>query len=163
MGGFNGQESLNSVEYYDPASDQWTMVRPMRDRRSGVGVATHRGVLYAAGGFNGTRRLASMERYDPDTDDWRPLPPMLNARSNFAMTMAEDQILVIGGYGGRHTTARVELYDVYNDRWTVSTELSYSRSALSACVVTGLPNVDHYTSRYSPDLSTDSVDQLTSP
>ena len=49
MGGFNGQESLNSVEYYDPATNQWTMVRPMRDRRSGVGVATHRGVLYAAG------------------------------------------------------------------------------------------------------------------
>ena len=49
MGGFNGQESLNSVEYFDPVNNQWTMIRPMRDRRSGVGVASHRGVLYAAG------------------------------------------------------------------------------------------------------------------
>ena len=49
MGGFNGQESLNSVEYYNPNTNQWTMVRPMKDRRSGVGVSAHRGQLYAAG------------------------------------------------------------------------------------------------------------------
>ena len=37
----------------------------------------------------------------------------------------------------------------------MSTELSYSRSALSACVVSGLPNVDLYTSRYTPEADSD--------
>lgn len=91
MGGFNGQESLSSTECYDPSTNQWTLVKPMRDRRSGVGVVAHCGLIYAAGGFNGTRRLRSLVRYNPDTDEWTTLHSMLNARSNFAMTVSFGQ------------------------------------------------------------------------
>lgn len=109
LGGFNGQESLSSAECYDPLTNQWTLLQPMRECRSGVGVVAHRGCVYAAGGFNGTRRLNSVERYDPDEDEWRPLSPMLNARSNFAMTVSGDLPLC-----GRHLntllTNRLKLF-----------------------------------------------------
>lgn len=36
-GGFDGQECLQTAEYYDPVTNQWTMIQPMRSRRSGVG------------------------------------------------------------------------------------------------------------------------------
>jgi len=41
-GGFNGQECLHNAESYDPAANQWTMIAPMRNRRSGVGVIAYR-------------------------------------------------------------------------------------------------------------------------
>jgi kelch-like protein 10 len=42
-GGFNGQECLNSAEYYDPQTSQWSVLAPMRNRRSGVGIVAHAG------------------------------------------------------------------------------------------------------------------------
>jgi len=36
-GGFDGQECLQTAEYYNPVTNQWTMIQPMHSRRSGVG------------------------------------------------------------------------------------------------------------------------------
>ncbi len=36
VGGFNGNESLNSVEFYEPESNVWTIIKPMNTRRSGT-------------------------------------------------------------------------------------------------------------------------------
>ena len=36
-GGFDGQECLQTAEYYNPITNQWTMIQPMRSRRRGVG------------------------------------------------------------------------------------------------------------------------------
>jgi hypothetical protein len=33
-GGFNGQEVLNSVEFYDPTVNEWNFTRPMSNPRS---------------------------------------------------------------------------------------------------------------------------------
>ena len=41
-GGFNGQECLRSAESYDSATNQWTMLATMRNRRSGVGIIAYR-------------------------------------------------------------------------------------------------------------------------
>lgn len=36
-GGFDGQECLHTAEYYNPITNQWTLIQPMQNRRSGVG------------------------------------------------------------------------------------------------------------------------------
>jgi len=46
-GGFNGQECMNSAEYFDPKTNQWTIIAPMRNRRSGVGVIAYHNSIYA--------------------------------------------------------------------------------------------------------------------
>jgi len=84
-GGFNGQECLNSAEYYDPATNQWTMIAPMRNRRSGVGVIAHYGHVYSVGGFNGITRMNNGERYNPDTNSWTNIAEMYSPRSNFGI------------------------------------------------------------------------------
>lgn len=52
-GGFNGQECMNSVEVYDPDTNQWTNLAPMRSRRSGVScIAYHNKVFRYSQIFN---------------------------------------------------------------------------------------------------------------
>uniref|UniRef100_T1IUX1 Uncharacterized protein n=1 Tax=Strigamia maritima TaxID=126957 RepID=T1IUX1_STRMM len=47
MGGFNGQECMNTAEVYDPEVNQWTMIAPMRNRRSGVSCIAYHSNIYA--------------------------------------------------------------------------------------------------------------------
>ena len=84
-GGFNGQECLNNAECYDPSTNQWTMIAPMRNRRSGVGVIAYRDHIYALGGFNGITRMNTGEKYNPASNTWQTIPEMYNPRSNFAI------------------------------------------------------------------------------
>lgn len=102
-GGFDGQECLQTAEYYNPITNQWTLIQPMRNRRSGVGesfrwdegfsfltyldkgVIAYRDAVYAIGGFNGTARLSTGERYNPSMNTWRPITDMFHPRSNFAI------------------------------------------------------------------------------
>ena len=38
---------MNSAEYFDPKTNQWTMIAPMRNRRSGIGVIAYHNSIYA--------------------------------------------------------------------------------------------------------------------
>lgn len=48
-GGFNGRECMSSAEVYDPELNQWTLIAPMRLRRSGVSCIAYHGFVYALG------------------------------------------------------------------------------------------------------------------
>uniref|UniRef100_A0AAZ1XVV0 BACK domain-containing protein n=1 Tax=Oreochromis aureus TaxID=47969 RepID=A0AAZ1XVV0_OREAU len=52
-GGFNGNECLQTAEYYNPETNQWTMISPMNSRRSGIGVIAYADHVFAVGGFDG--------------------------------------------------------------------------------------------------------------
>ena len=84
-GGFNGQECLNTAECFDPKTRQWTMIAPMRNRRSGIGVVAHDGCVYAVGGFNGITRMNNGEKYSPATNAWTNITEMYSPRSNFGI------------------------------------------------------------------------------
>lgn len=83
-GGFDGIEIFSSAEYYCPITDQWTMITPMRNLRSGVSVVAHQDFVYALGGFNGVTRINSVERYSPTSNSWQTIQEMDTPRSNFA-------------------------------------------------------------------------------
>ena len=97
---------MNSAEYFDPKTNQWTMIAPMRSRRSGVGVIAYHNSIYALfvknrkilficnhsnfrGGFNGSTRMSSAERYNPKTNTWMSISDMYNPRSNFAIEVGD--------------------------------------------------------------------------
>ncbi|CAH2234407.1 jg21211 [Pararge aegeria aegeria] len=143
-GGFNGQECMNSVEVYDPDTNQWTNLAPMRSRRSGVSCIAYHNKIYVIGGFNGISRMCSGEVYDPNTNTWSPVPDMYNPRSNFAIEVIDDMIFAIGGFNGVTTIYHVECYDERTNEWYEATDMNIYRSALSACVIMGLPNVYDY-------------------
>ena len=90
-GGFNGTECLNSTETYDPETNQWTLVSPMNNSRSGLGVIAYKGDVYALGGFNGIVRMCSAERYCPKSNKWRTIADMGGPRSNFAVEVINNR------------------------------------------------------------------------
>ncbi|GAA6066045.1 kelch-like protein 10 isoform X3 [Tachysurus ichikawai] len=144
-GGFNGNECHFTAECFDPHHDQWTLIVRMHMRRSGVGVIALNNQLFAIGGFDGDSRTQSIEAFNLHTNSWRILSPMFNPRSNFGVEVMDGCLYVIGGYSGEGTTSRCEYYDVYKDEWFDIQDMNISRSAVSCCVVSGLPNVTDYT------------------
>ncbi|XP_014471269.1 PREDICTED: kelch-like protein 10 [Dinoponera quadriceps] len=143
-GGFDGHDCMNTAEVYDPNTNQWTMITAMRYRRSGVSCISYHGCVYVIGGFNGISRMCSGEKYKPSTNSWSHIPDMYNPRSNFAIEVIDDMIFAIGGFNGVTTTYQVECYDEKTNEWYEATDMNMCRSALSACVIMGLPNVHDY-------------------
>uniref|UniRef100_A0AAR2KHI3 BTB domain-containing protein n=1 Tax=Pygocentrus nattereri TaxID=42514 RepID=A0AAR2KHI3_PYGNA len=144
-GGFNGIECLFTAECYNPESNQWSLITPMSIRRSGVGVITYREQVYAVGGFDSNNRLRNAEAYNPLTNTWRSIHNMFNPRSNFGIEVVDDFLYVVGGFNGLTTTFKAEWYDQTTDKWYQAHDMAIFRSALSCCVVPGLPNITEYT------------------
>jgi kelch-like protein 10 len=143
-GGFNGTECLSSAEVYDPETNQWTVIAPMRNRRSGVSCIAYHNSVYVVGGFNGISRMCSGEKYNPASNTWTSIPDMYNPRSNFAIEVIDDMIFCIGGFNGVTTIYHVECFDERTNEWYEATDMNIYRSALSACVIMGLPNIYDY-------------------
>lgn len=57
-GGFNGNECLFTAEVYNAESNQWTVIAPMRSRRSGIGVIAYGEHVYAVSFFHTTKLIA---------------------------------------------------------------------------------------------------------
>ncbi|XP_046968333.1 kelch-like protein 10 [Vanessa cardui] len=141
VGGFNGQEVLSSAEIFDSETKQWSFIRSMLSPRSGVSLIAYRDSLYALGGFNGYSRLNTGERFCPQRgSEWQEVTEMFSARSNFATVLLDDMIFVIGGFNGSTTIPHVECYDGDTLEWYDAAPMNLTRSALSACVLAGLPN-----------------------
>lgn len=90
---------------------------------------------------------------------------MLTPRSNFGIEVMDDHLFVVGGFNGFTTTHCVENYSSVEDEWNEFCDMDIFRSALSCCVVFGLPNMaDYVVSRdalpqlYLDDEGTDSDD-----
>ena len=84
MGGFDGQNSLSTVERYDPVKNAWEAVAPMSAARDGSAAVVVDGKLYVMGGFDGQNELSSVERYDPARNEWVAMASMaLNTRTSF--------------------------------------------------------------------------------
>lgn len=66
---------------YDPDEDQWSAVKPMKNKRLGVGLAVVNRILYAIGGYDGEKRHNSCESYHPENDEWNYIKPMNTVRS----------------------------------------------------------------------------------
>lgn len=70
-GGYNREECLRTVECYDPHTDHWSFLAPMRTPRARFQMAVLMGQLYVVGGSNGhSDDLSCGEMYDPSIDDW---------------------------------------------------------------------------------------------
>lgn len=117
----SGAEAVcsNEVFCYNPLTDIWSQVRPMRQARAQLKLVALDGLLYAIGG----ECLYSMERYDPRTDAWTscaPLPAGSFPVAHEAVACRGD-IYVTGG----HLFYRLLRYSPAKDAWD---ECPYSAS-----------------------------------
>jgi len=98
----NPATSVDIVEEYDPATDQWgALRRSMPTPRSAMGWGTFRGRIYVAGGevrdqkLWGTFRV--VEAYEPATNSWSTLPPIPIPRHGHAAAVIGNRLHVVSG------------------------------------------------------------------
>lgn len=101
----------DQVFCYNPATGDWSTVRPLRQARSQLRLLALDGHLYAVGG----ECLLSVERYDPRADRWSAVAPL--PRGAFAVAheaaACNGEIYVSGG----SLFYRLLKYDPRHDEW----------------------------------------------
>ncbi len=111
---------LATAQTYDPATDTWAAVAPMRSpRRDHTATLLPDGTVLVVSGdagspFYSPSPVVGVERYDPQADRWTPVAPLDHARFGHGVALLRDgRVLVFGGYGD----ATAAIYDPAADRW----------------------------------------------
>ena len=140
-GGNNRSTILKSVECYELPLNEWKLIHPMRQSRSGNALVSCQRCLYSLGGFNHeTGYLSSVERLPDVLSTWAESRPMLKPRRWFAAVNCENAIYAIGGQCSDEvsaTTKTVERFDPDQDEWMYVSKMHAARSAHAACVMHG--------------------------
>lgn len=94
--------NTNVVEEYDPATDQWGLVKAkMPTERSGGAWAVYKGRIYVAGGEHQDNYLLAafraLEAYDPTSNSWEELPKMPMPRHGLAGAVVGDHLHFASG------------------------------------------------------------------
>lgn len=61
---------LKSVEHFDPSTNEWQTVAPMRQKRYSPAACVSHGFIYVFGGYGDGVPLSSVERYDSRQNSW---------------------------------------------------------------------------------------------
>jgi hypothetical protein len=126
-----GRVILSSMEQYDAASGQWSVMAAMRTARSHFGSCVIAGELYVAGGRgDGNNRLLSVEKYSPLSDTWNAVAPMPRAPIMHAAVAVGSAMYVFGG-----ATVVSLKFDSTQGNWSEIAPMSTVRIACAACTL----------------------------
>jgi hypothetical protein len=106
VGGYGGDEVLQSVAVYDVAAEVWSVLpAEMMVNRRGYAAAVHGNKIYVLGGMDeGHTSVRSVEVYDIVTGEWGMVSGEMHvARCFFAAAVHGDTLCAIGGVGAEHT------------------------------------------------------------
>ncbi|XP_032718517.1 influenza virus NS1A-binding protein isoform X2 [Lontra canadensis] len=120
-GGYNREECLRTVECYDPHTDHWSFLAPMRTPRARFQMAVLMGQLYVVGGSNGhSDDLSCGEMYDPSIDDWTPVPELRTNRCNAGVCALNGKLYIVGGSDpyGQKGLKNCDVFDPVTKSWT---------------------------------------------
>jgi hypothetical protein len=119
VGGFHPPSYLADTTCYDPATDAWWPVAPLRDARREHGCAAleQLGIVVVCGGYDGERYVPSTEMFDPRAQGWRPLAPLKRPRQLLACASAGGCVYAVGGFDGKAAGPWVDIYDARKDEW----------------------------------------------
>ncbi|WP_437308227.1 kelch repeat-containing protein [Sorangium sp. So ce388] len=139
-GGWSYSGSVQRAQLFDPASDTWSVTRPMSVFRCyHSATLLHDGRVLVAGGSDNQAPLSSAELFDPELERWEPAGEMETARQDQTATRLQDgSVLVAGGQGDFRTgyTKTAELYRPSFNSWrTTVLEMNTARFGHSATLL----------------------------
>ncbi|XP_063218405.1 influenza virus NS1A-binding protein-like isoform X2 [Bacillus rossius redtenbacheri] len=137
-GGYDRGECLKEVECYDPDTNLWVSLAPMREARGRFDVAVVKGRVYAVGGSNGTSELATVEMYDPAARRWSRVTSLPLARCNTGVCDLDDKIYCVGGWNGQVGIRQCDVYDPVDASWTQIAPLQMGRYQAGVCAMGGM-------------------------
>ena len=142
MSGGGIYSTFNTVEAYDPSTDNWSTKAPMPTSRGALAVQFANGILYAIGGGTNGQVLATNEAYNPVTDSWTTKSPLSNPFMLTDLVWDGGRIYLIGGWeeftGGAAISNSVEAYDPSLDTWTIEPSLLFNREASAVGTINGV-------------------------
>ena len=129
-----GGESLekgvtNLIDVYDPKSNSWMLVNPMKEKKTNFAASVYQGKIYVIGGYREDGRffMNTVEIYTPENNTWSKGKPLPSRRGWMESTVANDKIYVIGGRTvDFHNTNAVEIYDPIQDEWSLGPTMKES-------------------------------------
>lgn len=121
VGGYAGGDNvcLDSAERYDPQSQQWVRIAPMKKARRALSLVAMPDGIYAIGGFTGKDYVSQVERYEILSDEWVTVRPMLSAKCTMSCVVSlpdYQYIYVLGGFNGQ-PLGEIERYDSNKEVW----------------------------------------------
>ncbi|KAM6980249.1 kelch repeat and BTB domain-containing protein 12 [Aplochiton taeniatus] len=145
----------NRLLEYDPDTNKWTELRPMKYSKFRCGVVALNGEIYVLGGIGcegvdrGQSRhcLDAVEIYNPDGDFWRDGPtlpsPQLSLHTNASNAGAVGGKLYVCGYykgADRHDNITKDILelDPFENRWTVVARQVLMHDRYDICLVANL-------------------------
>ncbi|XP_042906342.1 kelch-like protein 5 isoform X2 [Parasteatoda tepidariorum] len=85
-----GVSRFECVERYDPRTDTWTLVAPMKIGRDAIGVGVLGDRLIAVGGYDGQSYLKIVEAYDPQTNEWEEIKELEDGRAGMCVVVVKN-------------------------------------------------------------------------
>jgi N-acetylneuraminic acid mutarotase len=104
IGGFDGMHWLDSVERYDPACKQWTLLPDrMAQPRNSFACCVYRNEIYVVGGYQGEGRYPrEVEVFSPVSGRWTVVSHLPEGRNARALFVLQDRLYVLGGNDPSH-------------------------------------------------------------
>jgi N-acetylneuraminic acid mutarotase len=144
---FTGQsdQSVGTLEAYDPSTNTWRILAPMPTGRNHFGAAVVDGKIYAIGGRLGSTFIVRstntnlVEVYDIARNRWASDTPMPTARSGLSVNEYRGLIFVGGGeYQSPQTVAAFRAFEVFDpatDSWATLPSMPVPRHGFQGAVV----------------------------
>jgi N-acetylneuraminic acid mutarotase len=126
---------LNSVECFNTVTNEWKHCSHMRHPRSGLGLASLGGKIYACGGNVNHNRLDVVESYDIQTDEWCDVTPLPHALTDVGVVSCGDRLYVMGGRGGGESRSDMFSYDPDTKEWRIEPPMYHPRYNMSVVCV----------------------------
>jgi N-acetylneuraminic acid mutarotase len=129
-----GETAATGLEVYDPATNTWTVLAPMKVPRNHCAGGVINGKFYVAAGRDVAASATALEVYDPQTNSWTTLASMPTPRSGVAAGVVNGELYVMGGeVGGVHP--EVEVYNPGTNSWRRVEDMHTPRHGIFASVI----------------------------
>jgi DNA-binding CsgD family transcriptional regulator len=129
---------LGSVELYDAASNQWSILAPKPTAVTDVEAGMIGGKIYVPGGRLQNGEITDiLEIYDPGRDEWSTAASLPEKLSAYGLATFEGKLYLFGGWNGQEYLDTVLEYDPDQDAWGNKSPLSEPRAHASAVLVGG--------------------------
>lgn len=133
LGGHDGSQCLKSVQRFDPATERWEQLPPLREPRANLTAAVVGGKIFAVGGNYGSSVLSSVEVFDPaDGGAWSPGPSLRRGRHCHAAAQVAGRLYVLGG-----NRSEAEIFEESAGSWVEGPTLKHPRTYAAAAVWDG--------------------------
>lgn len=122
FGGYDGENTLDTVYIYGPGQDRWSEGTPMPTARAFAGAAEAGGKIYVIGGWDGEKALDVNEVFLPVLEDveenpWNESTPMPEGRYGMGVAHTSETVIILCGISDFNKSIASYQFSIPNSNW----------------------------------------------